>query len=120
MAQSVAAKSEHQLSSTSDSGPYNTTQRYSKDENTPASEVIMVKTKIDHAKVGSSPTKYRRNQLLTDQTNVVRGHAEGQPQFPDTAKGFPVCNDEKDTAKGNLSNLGSENRSRHKREKSQI
>jgi hypothetical protein len=105
MAQSVAAKSGHQPP---------------KNENTSASEVVMVKTKMDHAKASSSPTKYRRNQLLTDQTNMLRSYAEGHPQFPSTTKGFLRRNEEKDFERGNLSSLASGDFSRHRREKSQI
>jgi hypothetical protein len=131
IAQSVAAKSEQGLSSSNDSGSglshatnrslYSQAERCPQNEEISASEVIMVKMKTGHTKTNSSPSRSRRNQSLTAQTNTPRSHAEGHAQFSSATKGSPIRNAEKDTDVGSLSSLASsENVSRHRREKSQV
>jgi hypothetical protein len=129
--QSVAATSEHPISSNNDSGSglshatnrssHSQAERCPQNEEISASEVIMVKMKTGHTKTNSSPSRSRRNQSLTAQTNTPRSHAEGHAQFSSATKGSPIRNAEKDTDGGSLSSLApSENVSRHRREKSQV
>jgi hypothetical protein len=131
IAQSVAAKSEHRLSSSNDSGSglvhitnrssHSQAERCPQNEEISASEVIMVKMKKGQTKTNSSPSRSRRNQSLTAQTNTPRSHAEGHAQFSSATKGSSIRNAEKDTDGESLSSLApSENVSRHRREKSQV